>query len=196
VSTRGSGQYSRPSTLACLEGSVLSLALFNFFVSDLPDTRGLKVMFADDLSAVASVLVFQSIKVTLNHDMHVIAAWAKRKGLKISPEKSQVTFFMPDRRESFVHPQIFFEGELIKLERNPRVLGLFLDPHHMGNNFMKHKLGQIPSRIKVIKAMTNPNGGPSMEDAPMTYRAMVEPVIGYLNPIFKPIVSKTWIAKL
>jgi hypothetical protein len=158
--------------------------------------RGLKVMFADDLSAAASALDVQSIEVTLNHDMRIIAAWAKRKGLKISPEKSQVTFFTPDRRESFVHPQIFFEGELIKLERNPTNFGLFLDSHHTGNNFKKHKLGQIPSRAKVIKAMTNPSGGLSMEDALMTYRATVEPVIGYLNPIFKPIISKTWIAKL
>jgi hypothetical protein len=169
------------------QGSVLSPALFNLFMSDLPDTRRLKVMFADDLSAAPSALDLQSIEVTLNHDMHVIAAWAKRKGLKILPEKSQVTFFTPDRRESFVHPKIFFEGELIKLERNPRVLGFFLDPYHMGNNFMKNKLGQIPSRAKVIKAMTNPSGGLFMEETLMTYRATVEPV----NPIFKPIVSKT-----
>jgi hypothetical protein len=59
---------------------------------------------------------------------------------------------------------------------------------------MKRKLGQIPS--KVIKVMTNPDSGLSMEDALMTYRPTVEAVIGYLNPIIKPIVSKTWIAKL
>jgi hypothetical protein len=115
------------------QGSVLSLALFNFFVLDCPDMLGLKVMFADDFSAAASAVDLRSIEADLNADMIVIAAWAKRKNLKISPEKFQVNFFKPDRRESYVHPLIFFEGALLPLQRNPRNLGLILDPHGMYN---------------------------------------------------------------
>jgi hypothetical protein len=75
------------------QGSVLSPALFNFFVSDCPDMLGLKVMFADDLSAAASALDLKSVEADLNADMITIANWAKKKHLKISAEKSQVTCF-------------------------------------------------------------------------------------------------------
>jgi hypothetical protein len=90
------------------QGSVLSPALFNFFVSDCPGMRGLMVMFADDLSPAASALELSKIEATLNADMKTISAWAKRKHLRISPEKSQVTFFTANRRESYVHPQVFY----------------------------------------------------------------------------------------
>jgi hypothetical protein len=74
------------------QGSVLSLALFIFFMSDCHHMLGLKVMFADDLSDAASALSLKSIKTDLNADMIMIAAWAKRKHLNISPKKSHVTF--------------------------------------------------------------------------------------------------------
>jgi hypothetical protein len=111
-------------------------------------------MFADDLSAAASAVDLRSIKANLDSDMTPISDWAKRKHLKISPEKSQVTFFMPDRKESYVHSQIFFEGSLIPLQHNPRNLGLILDPHGMYNENAIHQLSRIPARAKVIKSIT------------------------------------------
>jgi hypothetical protein len=74
--------------------SVLSSALFNYFVSDCPDTKGLTVMFADELTATASAVDLKSIEDTLNCNMATISAWVKKKGLSISAEKSQVTFFL------------------------------------------------------------------------------------------------------
>ena len=178
------------------QGSVLSPALFNFFVSDCPDTLGLMVMFADDLSAAASALDLHSIENVLNKDMVTIAAWAKRKSLTISSEKSQVTFFSPDRKESYVHPQIFYEGSLIKLERNPKILGLILDPHFTFSAHLKSSLSKIPSRSKVIKAITRSGWGLPMEDARLTFRATIEPIINYASPLWKPIVSKSGIERL
>jgi hypothetical protein len=178
------------------QGSILSPALFNHFVSDCPNTKGLRVMFADDLSAAASALDLQSIKETFNSDMVIIAAWVKRKGLSISPEKSQVTFFTSNRWETNVHPQIFFEGALIPLVKKPRNLGLILDPHHTGNANSMNILSKIPSRAKVINAVTNSSFGLSREDALLTYRATVEPVINQCVPLWKPIVSETWLSKI
>jgi hypothetical protein len=114
------------------QGSLLSPALFNFFMSDCPATSGLRVMFADDLSLTAMALDLSTIEANLNSNLAIIAAWARRKGLSISHEKSQVTFFSPNRKKSNVHPQIYYEGSLIRLERNPRNLGWDLDPHHTG----------------------------------------------------------------
>jgi hypothetical protein len=104
------------------QGSVLSPALFNFFVSDMPKMSGLTIMFADHLSAAASVLNLKEIEAVLNKDMKIISSWAKKKKLRISPEKSMVTFFTSNRKEHNVHPQIFFEGALIPLKKNQNLL--------------------------------------------------------------------------
>jgi hypothetical protein len=173
------------------QGSVLLLALFNFFVSDCPALRGLMVMFADNLSAAASTLDLETIEATFNSDMKTIASWAKRKHLKISPEKSQCTFFSTNRKENNVHTQIFYEGSFIPLVKNPRNLRLWLDPHFMYNANAKMTLSKIPSRAKVIKAITNSGCGLQLEEA----RATVEPVIGYCGSLWKPIISESWLSK-
>jgi hypothetical protein len=77
------------------QGSVLSPALFNFFVSDFPEPNQLKSSFADDFSLAASGPNLQVIEDALNDDMAKISAWAARKRLSISAEKSQVTLFTP-----------------------------------------------------------------------------------------------------
>jgi hypothetical protein len=178
------------------QGSVLSPALFNFFVSDCPVTLGLKVMFADNFSAAASAVDLRSIKAKPNANMITISDWPKRKHLKISPEKSQVMFLLPDRKESYVYPQIFFEGSLIPLQCNARNLGLILDRHGMYNTNAISQLSRIPAQEKVIKAITGSGWGLSLEDALMAYKATVMPVTSYLVRLLKPVISKIWIAKI
>jgi hypothetical protein len=173
------------------QGSVLLPALFNFFVSDCPDTRRLKMMFADNLSAAASALNLKDIEATLNYNISIFSAWVKKKRLKISAEKSWVTFFTSNRREHNVHPQVFFEEALLPFVKNPRNLGLILDPCGCYNANSKHILSKIPSRAKVIKAVTGPAFGLPLEDALLTYRATIETVIGFCEPIWMPIVSQT-----
>ena len=119
------------------QGSVLSPALFNFFMSDCPDTSELRVLFTDDLTVAASALDLQSIEADLNKDMKIIAAWAKKKLLKISAEKSQLTLFTSNTREAEVHPQVFFEGSLIPLVKHPKILGVVFDPHFTFNAHAK-----------------------------------------------------------
>jgi hypothetical protein len=88
-----------------------------------------------------------------------------------------------NRKEANVHPQIFFEGALIPLVKNP------LDPHHTGNSNSQNNLSNISPGAKIIKAVTNSSFGLSCEDALMTNRATVEPIINQNVPLWKRIVS-------
>jgi hypothetical protein len=105
---RGPG-YARSNDSKLIQKLIQSL----FAVSDMPKTLGLTIMFADDLSTAASALDMKEIEAVLNKDMKIISGWAKKKKLRISPEKSTLTFFTSYRKEHNVHPQIFFEGALI-----------------------------------------------------------------------------------
>jgi hypothetical protein len=97
--------------------SVLSLALFNYFVSNFP--------------APSQVLE------ALNADMVNIAAWAARKKMSISAEKSQVTFFTPHTKEFNIKPKIYYQGSLVPVTNTIKILGLTLDTSHTGTQHEK-----------------------------------------------------------
>jgi hypothetical protein len=61
---------------------------------------------------------------------------------------------------------------------------------------MKNKLSRIPARTKIIKATTGTDWGLPLEDAFLTYCAMVEPIINYGFPLYAPFISDTWWSKL
>jgi hypothetical protein len=61
------------------QGSVLSPALFNYFVSNFTAPSQMLSSFADDFSVAASCPNLQVLEEALNADMANIAAWAARK---------------------------------------------------------------------------------------------------------------------
>jgi hypothetical protein len=70
---------------------------------------GLLVSIADDVTIAVSDPLLCNIEAALNKDLKRISCrWAKRKHLKISAGKSQITW----NREKD-NPQIFFEGVLL-----------------------------------------------------------------------------------
>jgi hypothetical protein len=166
------------------QGSVLLPTLFNFFVSDCPETSGLTVLYADDLLAAATGLDLNVIKANFNLNMAAISAWARRKKLTISREKSQVTLFTSNTKE------VFFEGTLAK---RVRYLGVI---HDMFGTNAQHALSKIPAKAKVVKATMGPDWGFSMEEGLLTYRAIVEPTITNGFPIWMPILKNSWIEEL
>ena len=105
------------------QGSVLSPVLFNFFIRDFPQCAELTVGFADDLTILESDLEVDQIDERLNRDLEEISRWAKRKDLAISAEKSTVTFFTTDPHSYHHHPQVFLDGNLLKLQQTPTIRG-------------------------------------------------------------------------
>lgn len=61
--------------------------------------------------------------------------------------------------------------------RTPVTLVSFWILTTLAMQILKTFLSKIPPRAKVIKAVTNSSFGLSREDALMTYRATVEPII-------------------
>ena len=178
------------------QGSVLSPALFNFFVSDCPDTSGLKTSFADDFTIAASSTNLQAIEDNLNSDLTNISLWAHCKHLRISPEKSQVTLFTSDTHQSKYQPQVYYEGALIPLEKNPKILGVILDTHHTFSPHIKNIVAKASSRLNILKALTGTSWGQKKEIILMTYKSIIAPVMHYAAPIWMPNISNTSLAKL
>jgi hypothetical protein len=126
------------------QGSIISLALFNFFTSDFPEVSDTKASFADNFTAGASDLKLEVIAAKLNVDLKCVSKWANIKPLTISADKSQIIFFTLWNQEK-VFPQIYYEGKPIPVAKEIKILGLSYDSLHA---YTLHVTWQNP-RVRV-----------------------------------------------
>ena len=78
------------------QGSVISPALFNYFMSDCALSDYGMASYADDFTIMASSPKVDEAVVKANRLMTTLVEWAGRKELSIALHKSSVTLFTPD----------------------------------------------------------------------------------------------------
>jgi len=57
------------------QGSVLSPCLFNVYINDLPSTRSLKFIYADDICLTTQDRTFMALEDTLSEDLDKVAVF-------------------------------------------------------------------------------------------------------------------------
>jgi hypothetical protein len=142
------------------QGSVLSPSLFNFFVSDFPLQLSFSHSFADNIYASRSSLDLSIFTSKLNEDMRQVEIWADSKNLSIAPEKSSITLSIPDLHQAKYHPQVFYKGQVIPLDRNPKWLGLIQEGYSFHVSDLKVRLSP---RHQIVKALSDTSWGQSRE---------------------------------
>ena len=136
------------------QGSVLYPTLFNTYVSDFSHTAGLSSSYTDDFTASTShPNDGKATPIMANHAVGV-ETWAGEKELQISAQKPTVTFFTLETQQERFHPLIPVGGDLLPLDRTPKILGVTFDPH---SHIHKH-VGAIEEkamhRLFLIKSLT------------------------------------------
>jgi hypothetical protein len=86
-----------------LQGSVISLVLFNFLVHDFPAYAKVNESYVDDFNLSESGPCVDTLGHNLTEHLKHVTAWAKKNSLEISPSKSTVTLFTPDRHKFNLH---------------------------------------------------------------------------------------------
>ena len=123
--------------------------------------------------------------------------WALERGLALSLLKSTVTLFTPDRsHQSNTHPHVALNGTPLPLERNPRVLGVTLDPHFTFSPHIASIVSRATPRLNILKALAGSNWGQHMETIVITYKSIIRSLFTYASPIWFPNSSPSSIQKL
>ena len=178
------------------QGSVISPALFNPFMSDCPLSDYDMASYADDFTIMASSPKVDEAVVKANRLMTTLVEWAQGKELSIAPHKSSVTLFTPDTHQSHLHPKVKIGDYVIPLNRTPKILGVTWDTHLTFAAHARDITARSASSLRISKALAGTNWGFDKETLVHTYKAITRPVLNYGAPIWIPLAAPSTLAKL
>ena len=131
-------------------------------------------------------LILMRLANLLNRSFPPIAEWAEQNHLKIAPAKSSVTLFTPWNRQFQAHPRVLLNDTVLPLERNPKILGVRLDPSLTFTPHVKEIAHKCNSRLNILKALSGTSWGHQKETLAVTYGALIKPVMTYAAPVWYP----------
>ena len=172
------------------QGSVISPSLFNFFVSDYPNTAHLVTSYADDFTAAECSPNVELAASRLSAHAGDISHWAAQKHLTIAEDKTHPTLFTSDTHQSRMDPGVLLNNSQLQLERNPKILGVHFDPHLRFSYHVQKQCTKASSRLRILEALAGTNWGQQKETLIMTYRALIKSVFQYAAPVWYPNASK------
>ena len=138
------------------QGSIISPALFNAYIRDIPDPPANIhiISYADDITIFSSGTNIPQITEQLNIYLTTLSQFLKDRQLIISPQKSSVTLFTPDNAQLNYHPQVTINGNLLPLEKTPKILGVTFDPKLTFGIHTTNTTTKIHKRNDVLKALS------------------------------------------
>jgi hypothetical protein len=178
------------------QGSVISPALFNHFISDIPVPTPNIASYADDLTIFVSSPRLDAAEAELAALLRNVSDWSAAKKLSVAPGKSSVTLFTPDTHQSRSHPAATICNGVIPLDKTPKILGVTWDTHFTFSPHARAIATKATGSLRILKALAGTNWGFSKEDIIATYRAITRPILNYAAPIWYPVASRTAVASL
>ena len=140
---------SLPINAGVLQGSVLGPLLFLIYINDIADfLLSLTRLFADDSSLFCSASSIHDLEGIINHDLKILAAWAKQWVINFNPLKTEALLFTLKLYEHL--PNIEFDGIPVSFVSDQRHLGLTLSSNGRWN---KHIENIVNSASKITGIM-------------------------------------------
>jgi hypothetical protein len=176
------------------QGAILSPSLFNLFMHDLPTPNSPQVVissYADDLTITSQNTTARFAATNLQQYINELEHWLSTNRMTVSPQKSSITLFTSDRRESNLHPLITMLGNRLPLNKTPTILGLTLDTHMSFTPHIINISTKATRRIGVLKTLTGIKFGQHKETLKIVYKQFIEATINYAVPAWGPVISKS-----
>ena len=177
------------------QGGVLSLALFNLYMSKIPAPPPPPdihlTSYADNCTIGSSGPSIPKLCVKLNKYLAKLHDFFLERNLFISPAKSTATIFTTCTQEVNTQLDITINGDKVPTIKNPKILGVYLDPLLTFGHHTKHMKDRVGKRNNILKALTGTSWGKDKETIVITYKAIERSIINYCAPIWSPTLSPT-----
>ena len=174
-----------------VQGGVLSPTLFNLYMADFTEPpEGIKVIiYADDVTIYTSAPDPEDLVDRLNRYIETVCNYFQSLNLTISEDKSTVTLFTPQSAQANKHPQVLVQGNILKLAKTPKLLGVTLDtilcfgPHTRDIAANAQKINAL------LKALAGTAWGSGRETLMTLHKATSRSVINYCCSTWAPIIK-------
>ena len=179
------------------QGAVSSPPLYNHFSADMEVEAGdINEGFADDNHSAAVSSDLDEISATLNLAAEEIIGWTNENGMGISASKSSITLFTPWTKQVNAQLNVSIDNAAVPMEKNPRLLGVTLDPLFTFSSHAKNIARKASSRLNIMRALSDSEFGKDKECLLMTFKCFIRSITDYAAPIVYPNYSATSIRRL
>ena len=137
-------------------------------------------LFADDLAAWARAKRLKDIMVTLQEVLNNIEQWMNKWRMKVSVDKTIYTIFNKNKQDLSKNIMLTYKNKPLSYERNPKFLGVTLDPGLTLCKYVEITAERAQKRITLIKSIRGKNWGASSKLIMTTYKALVRPILEYV----------------
>ena len=115
--------------------------------------------------------------------------WAQERSLPISAQKSTVTLFTSETKQSNLHPTVPLDGTPLPLETNPKIPGVTFDPHLFFHKHVEEIVKKAKPRLNLLKQLTGTDWGQQKETILVTFKSLIGSLISYAAPVWFPNTS-------
>ena len=181
------------------QGGVLSPALFNLFMADMPEPDPEKgtglVVYADDVTLSSTHEKISIAESNAQDYLDRIIAWMEANNL-ILADKTQASLFTPDPAEYSRALNLNIKGNPLETTHHPKILGLTFDKRLNFNEHVKVIEGRAKSSLKLVKAISGTTWGQQKETLVTTYKQYTRPILEYACAAWSPVASNTNLQRL